>query len=234
MEKAIILNRVSSKKQNEQLQLKDCEDFCSRKNFNIIRVFSEVASAGKSKQKMIFEAEQLAIKEKACIVVWKYDRSFRNKKDFSDFMLKMYEIYNIKIYSVQEEWVNMLWEISESFDYEKIPYPYNESMREQFKLNWKLMIKIIGKMAEDEIRDKGARVKLAVRKNPSGKTKSYKGNMWGRKPISQKSKDDVLELHQSGLSIRKIAAQVFYWNKDNNKKFLSTGAVHKIIAEKNG
>ena len=232
-DKAIIVNRVSSAKQSAELQLKDCLHFCNKKNLQVIKEFSEVASAGKSKQKQIFEAEQLAIKEKACIVVWKYDRSFRNKKDFAEFMLRMYDLHNIRVYSVQEEWVNMLWEISESMDFSKIPYPYNENIKEQLKLNWKLMIKIIGKMAEDEIKDKGARVKLAVRKATGEPTKSYKGNKWGRKGLSKNVIKEALELSEQGKSIREISKQVFYWDKNKNKRNLSVGAVHKIITENN-
>ncbi len=230
--KAIIVNRVSTAKQNPELQLKDCLAFCQKKNLEVIKVFSEIASAGKSKQKQIYEAEKLAIKEKADIVVWKYDRSFRNKKDFANFMLRIYELQGIKVYSVQEEWVNMLWEISESFDFEKIPYPYNEAIREQLKLNWKLMIKIIGKMAEDEIKDKGARVKLSVIKEQGKPTKSYKGNRWGRKSLSQSTINQVLELHNQGKKIREIASVVFYYDKNRNQKNLSIGSVHKIISNK--
>lgn len=229
--KAVIVNRVSSSKQNPTLQLNDCLNFCKRKNFEVIKVLSEVASAGKSKQKQIYEAEQIAIKENAVIVVWKYDRSFRNKKDFANFMLNLYELHNIKVYSVQEEWVNMLWELSESFDYEKIPYPYNEAIKEQLKLNWKLMIKIVGKIAEDEIKDKGARVKLAVVKQEGKPTKSYKGNRWGRKGISEKTKKEILEAHNNGLSIRGIADSVFIWDKNNHRKNISRGVVHKTLQD---
>lgn len=229
MNKVIIVNRVSSKKQNPVLQEKDCLEFANKKNFEVIKIFTEIASAGKSKQKIIYEAEQLAIKEKADIIVWKYDRAFRNKKDFANFMMKFYELHNLKVYSVQEEWVNMLWDISEAFDFSQIPYPYNEAIKEQLKLNWKLMIRIIGKMSEDEIKDKGARVKLAVRKKEGEKTKSYKGNNWGRKPLSQNVVNQVIDLHKQGLSIRKISAAVFYWDKNNNKRNLSIAGVHKII-----
>lgn len=229
--KAIIVNRVSSTKQNPELQLKDCLIFCERKNLEVIKTYSEIASAGKSKQKQIYEAEQLAIKEGACIVVWKYDRSFRNKKDFAEFMLKMFELYNIKVYSVQEEWVSMLWDMTENIDFDKIPYPFNESMKEQFKSNWRLMIKVIGKMAEDEIKDKGSRVRNAVIKK-NGKTLSYKGNVWGRKKsLSKNIIKQVLELKSKGLSLREIRDSVFYYDNNRNRKNISLGSVQKIVAE---
>ena len=228
--KGIIVNRVSSKKRNETLQLKDCEEFCKNKNIEVIKIFSEVASAGKSKQKSIYEAEALAIKNDACIIVWKYDRSFRNKKDFAEFMLRMYELHNIKVYSVQEQWVSMLWELTETIDFSQIPYPFNEKLREDMKSNWKLVIKIVGKIAEDEIKDKGARVRLAVRKVEGKTTKSYKGNRWGRKPLSKKVINEILELHSQGESIRKIASSVVYWDKHNHKKNVSIAGVHKIVS----
>ncbi len=227
MKKAILVNRVSTSSQDYKLQEKDCLEFAKKKDLEVIKIFGEVASAGKSKQKLIFEAQALAIKEDACIIVWKYDRSFRNKKDFANFMLRMYKIHNIKVYSVQEEWVNMLWESSEKIA--GIPEPYYSHVKEQMKLNWELMIKIIGKMAEDEIKDKGARVKLAVVKKTGKKTKSYKGNVWGRKSLSKKTIQEVLDLKKSGMSIREIADSVFYWDKNNNRKAVSKSAVHKLL-----
>ena len=224
---------MSSVGQNEKLQEKDCLAFAESKKMNVIRIFSEVASAGKSKQKQIYEAEKLAIKVKADIIVWKYDRSFRNKKDFANFMLKMYELHNIKIYSVQEQWVNMLWEVGENIDYDKIPYPFNEKLREDMKSNWKLMIKIIGKSAEDEIRDKGARVKLAVVKTEGKPTKSYKGNKWGRKSLSKQTINKVIELHKQGKSMREIANEVVYYDSQRNERQISKSAVHKIVTTHN-
>ena len=231
MNKAIIVNRVSSKKQNPILQEKDCIDFAEKKGYDVIKIFQEIASAGKSKQKSIHEAEELAIKEKADIIVWKYDRSFRNKKDFADFMLRMYELYNIKVYSVQEEWVNMLWEMTEiKLNLGENNEHFEEKLKKDLKSNWILMIKIIGKLAEDEIKDKGARVRLAVKKK-NGQTISYKGNLWGRpKKINEKIIKEVLEL-TNNMSVREIAQSVWYYDKNRNQKFISPSAVHKIIKE---
>lgn len=229
--KSVISIRVSSKPQEAKLQLKDCLEFCRKKDFEVIKIFEEVASAGKSKQKQIYEAEQLAIKEKAHLVVWKYDRMFRNKKDFVSFMLKFYELHKLKVYSVREEWVNMLWELNETIDFSKIPEPYDEMMRDQFFLQWKNMIRIIGKMAEDEIKDKGARVRMAVKKK-NGITKSYKGKKWGRPlKITNKLKQEVLKLNKNGMSIREVSQSVWFWDKNNNQKFISKSAVHKILVE---
>lgn len=234
-DKIVMSIRVSSKKQEAKLQLKDCLEFCKKKDFEVIKIFSEIASAGKSKQKQIHEAEKLCIKEKANLVVWKYDRPFRNKKDFVDFMLRFYESHNLKVYSVQEEWVNMLWEIGENIDYDKIPYPFNESVREDLKAKWKLMIKIIGKMAEDEIRDKGSRVRNAVVKKKGTITKSYKGNIWGRSALPIKTQKEIIQLHQDNptMSIRELADSIYYWDKNAHKKFVSKSAVHKLISNKN-
>ncbi|MCR4327060.1 MAG: recombinase family protein [Nanoarchaeota archaeon] len=230
--KAIILNRVSSKKQDYTLQEQDCLEFAKQKGFEVLKVFGEIASAGKSKQKLIYEAEALAIKESACIIVWKYDRAFRNKKDFADFMLRLYELHNIKVYSVQEEWVNMLWEMTENLNFDSIPYPFNEKIKEDFKSNWRLMIKIIGKMAEDEIKDLGKRVRNAVRKKEGHKTKSYKGNLWGRATkINQKLINEVLEKKKQGLSVREISQSVWFYDKNRNQKFISKSSVQKIITD---
>ncbi len=124
----------------------------------------------------------------------------------------------------------MLWEISESFDFEKIPYPYNEAIKEQLKLNWKLMIKIIGKMAEQEIKDKGARVRQSV-KQKDGKAVSYKGRKWGRKSLPQKVINEVLQMYEKGHSLRDIADDVTYYDKNRNLRKISLGSVHKIIKQ---
>ena len=229
--KGIIVNRVSSSKQNPVLQRKDCLEFAERKKIKVIKIFEEIASAGKSKQKAIYEAEAMAIKEHACIILWKFDRGFRNKRDFANFMLKMYELHNIKVYSVREEWVSMLWDVIENFDFSQIPYPYNESVQDQLKSSWKLIVKIIGKVAEDEILDKGARVRNAVRKTTGKRTLSYKGNIWGRKRLSKKVINQIVELRLQGKSIREISREVIYYDKNNHPKNVSVAGVHKILTE---
>jgi DNA invertase Pin-like site-specific DNA recombinase len=91
-----------------------------------------------------------------------------------------------------------------------------------------LMLQIMGWLSEEESLKKSERVKLAIKKR-EGQTYSKFGNKWGRKPLSQNVINEVLKLHKEGLSIRQITKQAFYWDKNNNKKFVSVAGVHKII-----
>jgi len=59
-----------------------------------------------------------------------------------------------------------------------------------------------------------------------------KTGSWGRPTkINQKLKQEVIQKQKDGLSIREIADSVWYWDKNNNQKFISKSAVHKIIVE---
>ena len=95
-----------------------------------------------------------------------------------------------------------------------------------FRTLWDFMIQQAGEQAEEESRKKSDRVKLAVRK-VNGVTKSYKGNKWGRKKL--KVEKQILDLHKQGKSMRQICNEVYYWDKNNHKKFVSVGYVHKVI-----
>jgi len=107
-----------------------------------------------------------------------------------------------------------------------MPEPFNEAM-------FDFTLQIMAWMAEEESRKKSDRVKAAVRKK-GNITVSYKGNKWGRKAISKRIRENVLELSKEGKSIRDIASEVWYNDKSNNKKQLSKSVVHKIIQESKG
>ena len=81
--KTIVYLRTSTKDQNPELQEKDCIDFCSKMGLNEVEVYSEQGSAYKlEKVRPIWESVlKLAKKEKRDIVVWKYDRAFRNREE---------------------------------------------------------------------------------------------------------------------------------------------------------
>ncbi len=72
-------------------------------------------------------------------------------------------------------------------------------------------------------------IKAAMRKTNEG-VYSYKGNKWGRRHIEVG--DKILRLRATGKTMREIQEEVFYWDKDNHKKFVSIGYIHKIL-EKN-
>ena len=251
--KAIIYLRTSTKEQNPELQRQQCLDLCNNKNLEVIEVIAEQQSAYKIKTRPMWERVlEIAKKDKVNIVIWRYDRCFRNMKEFVSFMSSMYEYHKIKVYSVQEDWVNILWEISESLDISKIPQPYDEMIKEQMKLQWKNQIRLVGKFAEEESQKRSARVSLAVELTcPSCKERnkgealvcykcgtnlsevkamSYKGKNWGRrkKPVNE---EYIIELKKQGLSLNDIADK---YNSDSRfKAKITHQTVYNILRRNN-
>jgi len=112
-----------------------------------------------------------------------------------------------------QQWLEQLNEYSRTFQWN----------------NARLDVNIMGWIAQDESDKKSKRVKAAIRKE-NGITKSYKGNKWGRKSL--KVDGEILELRKEGKTIREIQRIVFYWDKNNHKKFVSVGYIHKILKGK--
>ncbi len=93
-----------------------------------------------------------AKKEKLDIVVWRYDRSFRNREDFYKFMKVMFEVYSKRVYSVKETSIMDFWNM---MDTTKIDNPvFQELMTNLLKSLWNFMIKQAGEEAEEESRTK--------------------------------------------------------------------------------
>ena len=212
--KAIIYLRTSTKDQNPELQRKDCIEFCSKRGLEVVEVVSEQGSAYKlEKVRPKWDAMlKRAKKEKLDIVLWKYDRAFRNRVEFFKFMKVMFEVYGTKVLSVTEPSILSFWElIAQSHSDNPV---FNELLNSIFKAMWDFMIQQAGEQAEEESRKKSDRVKLAVRKS-NGITKSYKGNKWGRKKL--KVEDEIIKLREKGKNLREICKEVYYWDKNNHK-----------------
>ncbi len=231
--KVIIYLRTSTKDQNPELQKEDCIKFCQERGIEIAEIVQEQGSAYKlEKIRPKWESVvKRAKNEKLSIVLWKYDRCFRNRKEFYKFMKVMFEVYGQKVYSVTEPSILSFWEM---MDNSKSDNPiFDELLKGIFQAMWNFMIQQAGEEAEEESKKKSDRVKLAVRRE--GKiTKSYKGNKWGRKPLSKKVKENVIKLREEGKSMREITREISYYDKNNNKKQLSLAGVHKILNEKRG
>ena len=228
MNKPILYLRTSTKDQNPELQRGQGVTFCKEMGLGEPEVYSEQGSAYKlEKIRPVWEQViSKAKKEKRDIVVWRYDRSFRNRKEFYKFIKVMFEVYGTKVYSVTEPSILSFWNlIDQSHSEDPI---FNELLNGLFKVLWDFMIQQAGEQAEEESRKKSQRVKLAVRKE-SGVTKSYKGNKWGRKAL--KIDDKIINAHKEGKNMRQITKDVFYWDKNKHKKFVSLGYVHKTLTE---
>ena len=228
--KAIIYLRTSTKDQNPELQKDQCIEFCKQRGIESIEIVSEQGSAykiDKKREKWEYVLKR-AKEEKLNIILWKYDRAFRNREEFYKLMKVMFEVHGIKIYSVTEPSILVIWDM---FGKTNTGNPIvDEMMNGQLKLMWNFMIQMAGEQAEEESRKKSQRVKLAVRKT-DGVTKSYKGNKWGHHSLSKEVDKNIIELSKEGKSYRKICEEVFYWDKSRNKRFVSLGYVHKILKE---
>ena len=215
MDKVVIYNRVSTAEQNPLNQLNECVELCNKLGLEDYKDYQESVSGFKETERAVFDSikrdvEQGQIKN---IVVWDLDRLYRNRKKLIAFF-DLCKIKGCKIYSVRQSWLE---------DLNKIPSPFNEIM-------FNLMLQIMGWLAEEESSKKSERVKIAVRKEEGKPTRSYKGNKWGRKSISEAIKRAIMEAYKQNKTYSQICKEVFYWDKNNNKKFVSKGLIHKIIS----
>lgn len=233
MEKGILFERTSSKDQHPELQHKDNIEFCKSKGIEIVgEPFREKVSAYKKGAKRIEweKCVEVAKENKYNIILWRYDRAFRNREKFFEFMKVMFEVHGVKIYSVKEPSILMLWEmIDKANDIQDVSM--REFMKGQMKLLWEFQIRQAGETAQEESEKRSQRTKLAVVKEEGKKAVSYKGNLWGRKNISDEVKQAIVERFKQDKSYSEICDEVFYWDKNNNKKYVSRGLVHKIILE---
>lgn len=226
--KAIIYNRTSTKEQNPELQEKDCVEFCKKLGLEIVEIISEKSSAFKKdiKREKWEEVIERAKKEKLDIVVWKYDRAFRNRASFYKFIKVMFEVYKTKVYSVTEPSILSLWEIIGKTNTGNLIV--DEFLQGMLKIMWDFLIQQAGEVAEEESKKKSERVKLAIRKE-KGAVMSYKGKKWGFHKLPERVNNQIIELYNNGESYNSIKNKVSYSDKNNNKKFVSIGYISKII-----
>lgn len=204
--RTIIYLRTSTEEQTPENQLRDCQSINKYGNAEIIQ---ERQSAFKDKDREKFERIREDIKSDRIdhLIVWDLDRLYRNRKKLTEFF-EYCKIYGCKIHSVRQEWLEQL---------HKIPEPFNEIVSN-------LLVQLMGWLAEDESKKKSERVKIAYQNRKKD---------WGRKPLSDAVKEEIIRLKEQGLSIREIADSVTYWDKNNNRKFVSKSAVHKTLLEFN-
>ncbi len=208
MSDTIIYIRTSTEEQHPENQLKDCKTLVSG-DYELIE---DKQSAWKEeKERDGFKIVKKLIKSRKIkhFIVWDLDRIYRNRIKLKEFF-EYCKLYKCSIHSFRQRWLEEMY---------KMPEPFNEIMHD-------LMLNIMGWIAQDESDKKSQRVKAAIRKE-DGVTKSYKGNKWGRKSL--KVDGEILKLREEGKTIREIQQEVFYWDKNNHKKFVSVGYVHKIL-----
>ena len=143
------------------------------------------------------------------LIVWDYDRLYRNRLKFVDF-IRAYTKMGIKIYSFRQQWFKSISDV---------PSPWNDIVGG-------LLIDVLGWMAEDESKKRNERIRNAVRKEEGVSTKSYKGNKWGRKEkLSKENKEEIVRLYAEHKSLHKTAEAYNLLHKPH----ITYGTVYNII-----
>ena len=209
--------RTSTKEQTPELQIKDIKALCPDCEFDFFR---EKLSAWKENVKRpVFNQVLSLIKSGKVrnIYVWDLDRIYRNRLRLKEFF-QLCKIHDTKIHSVNQGWLEEL---------NKIPPPFNDMV-------FDLLINLFGWIGEEESSKKSARIRMAIVKKGDGKTVSYKGNRWGRKPYPKQTVTRILELAKTGASIREIAKQVVAYDKNGHPKKIGKSTVQKILVQNSG
>jgi len=211
MKETIIYIRTSTQEQNPKNQLEDCKKLAEKLNLKDYEFLEEKKSAFKDNVKRdVFNSIKKAIQKKEVknLIVWDLDRLYSKRVNTVEF-IRNYSKLGLKVYSHRQDWFER---------FNDIPEPFNEIMSD-------LMLQIVSWMAEEESKKKGERVKLAVRKKEGKPTRSYKGNIWGRKSLSTFKKNKIKQLKKQNakMSLREIA----------DKILISKSFVHKYITKIN-
>jgi len=233
-QKAIIYNRVSTTEQEPELQEKECEEFCKSKEWQIVDILREKASAFKDeakREKFNLMIERAKKREFNHIVVWNMDRFSRQPEEqVLELVKKLSLFYGVEIHAVKGD----LWsELLESIGKIKEMGFIGEALTEFLE---KIIRGLEFQRAYRESKTKSERVKLAVVKEDKQgkkiKAVSYKGNKWGRKSvITKRLIEEIKKLHKQGLNHRQIAKQVYFYDKSNNKKNPSSSLVYKLLKQ---
>lgn len=221
MKETIMYIRTSTEEQNPNNQIKDCKELINKLSLGDYEVLPEKKSAFKDIEREVFNSINKSIQEGRIknLVVWDLDRIFRNRIKLLEF-LTFCKVHNVKVYSFRQEFLNV-------FDNLKLP-PGFEFLAEMYRNNF---LQFLGWIAEEESKKKSQRVKISVRRE-NGITKSHKGNKWGRKSIfNDRIIKEIEMLKSQGKTIRQISKEVHYYDKNNNKKYLSPSLVHKLLKQ---
>lgn len=178
----VVYVRVSTEDQDPENQIRDCVELLKKMDVNSFTVFKEHKSAwNKSHSRPVFnEILNSARKgEVKRIVVWDYDRLYRNRSRLISLM-REYDALGVEILSVRQGFLS---------DIRKIPAPFNEWV-------YNLVLEVIAWIGEEESNKRSERVKIAFKR---GKHKS-----WGR-PKKEIKLSDIQDLQDQGYTIRGIA-----------------------------
>ena len=205
--KAVIYLRTSTLEQHPEKQKDECLTFLKSRGYELEGVYLEQISGFKQVKRPEYEK----IKDKAyrgeiqAVIVWALDRWVRNRDTLLEDVTMLREC-GCKLHSVKEQWLEAI----------NIEGPLGKTIQE-------FLLGLLGSLGEMESQRKSDRVKMAH--------KNHKGKKWGRKSLPKPVKERIIEMFKSGNSLRKISKEIYYYDKNNNKKNVSIGAVHKITSE---
>lgn len=206
MIKCVIYLRTSTSEQFPEKQKEECVMFAQARGYQVEAIYQEQLSGYKDITRPKYEE----IKEKArkreiqAVICWALDRWVRNR----DTLLEDVTIlrnYGVKIHSVKEAWLEAI----------NIDGALGKTIQD-------FLLGLIGSLAEMESQRKSERTKMAY-KNKTGR--------WGRKSISDETKDAIITAYKENKSYSQICSEVFYYDKNRNEKHVSKGIVHKIITQ---
>jgi len=210
--KAVIYIRTSTLEQNPENQLEACKKFAINRGYTVEGIYKEQISAFKDIERPKYtEIKKLAYKgEIQAVIVWALDRWVRNRDTLLEDVTILRE-YGVKLHSIQEEWLEAI----------NIEGSLGKTIQD-------FLLGLIGSLGEMESQRKSERVKIAYIKH---KKEERKYKKWGRKNLPSRVIKEILELHKKGKSIRYIAQNVTYYDKNKTLKTVSIGSVHKTIAQ---
>jgi putative DNA-invertase from lambdoid prophage Rac len=201
--KVAIYTRVSTERQDYENQLFQLREYCKRQGWVVYKEYSETIS-GKERDRPEFKKllEEAAKHRFDAILVWALDRFTREGTERVWYYLSLLDNWNIKFISFQE--------------------PY---LRTDNELARSILISVMGALAKQE------RLRISLRTKAGLEKARIKGVELGKPKLSEKVKEKIRNLREQGKSYREICNEVWYWDKSNNKHFVSMGFVHKTLSK---
>ena len=197
-----IYTRVSTEKQDYENQLVQLKEFCKKSDYTIYKIFAETISGKESNRPEFKKMMQEASQRKfEGIVVWALDRFTREGTMQVWGYLQRLDNYKVKFISYSEPYFNT-----------------EDGMARD------ILISIMGTLAKQE------RIKISERTKAGLQVARMKGIKLGKKPVSEKVKQEIVKLREQGKSFRDICKEVWYWDDKRNKHYVSMGFVHKTLS----
>jgi len=199
----VIYTRVSTEKQDYENQISQLKEFCKKNNWTIYKIFSETIS-GKESQRPEFKKmmDEASQRKFDGILVWALDRFTREGTMQVWNYLQKLDMYKVKFISFTEPYFNTDQEIVRD-----------------------ILISVMGTLAKQE------RIKIGERTKAGLQQARLKGIKLGKKPVSEKVKEEIIKLREQGKSFREICKEIWYWDDSRNKHYVSMGFVHKTLSE---